>query len=76
MDSIVKLKLVKTDETKEFTFKHAQEILRIDKHKDFEIADKKKFQFINNDLIKRPSPKVSKRTAKPKGDIKGGEVSE
>jgi len=76
MDSIVRLKNRKTGEDKGITFEHAQNILRIDKYNDFEIADKKKFQFINNELIKRPSPKVSKRAAKPKGDNQGGEVSE
>ena len=39
MDSIVKLKLVKTDTVKEYTYSHAQDILRLDKYKDFEVAN-------------------------------------
>ena len=74
MDSIVKLKLVKSDTIKEYTFRHAQDILRLDKYNDFEIADKKKFEFINNDLIKRPSPKGGKKASKSKGDTEGGKV--
>ena len=71
MDSIVKLKLVKQGKTKEYTFRHAQEILRLDKYNDFAIADKKKFQFINNELIKRPSPKNSGKSDKSKGNKEG-----
>ena len=72
MDSKVKLKIIALDVTQEFTFEHAQNILRKDfKFEKFEIADKKKFQFINNELIKRPSPKSSGKSDKSKGNKEG-----
>jgi hypothetical protein len=74
MDSKVRLKTSKTGKVIETTFEHAQNILRIDKNNDFEIADKKKFQFINNDLIKRPSPKGGRKSTKQGADNKRGEI--
>ena len=74
MDSLVELKDVSSGKKRVFTFEVAQNILRDinnSKHKAWVIADKKKFQFINNELNKRPSPKVGKKSAKPKGDIEG-----
>ena len=76
MDSKVILKLGKTGETQEFTFEHAQNILRVDKYKSFEIADNTKFEFINNDLIKKPSTKGSRKSTKQRSSTKGKEVPE
>lgn len=75
MDSIVKLRLVNSGVIKEFPFIHAQAILKADKYNDFECADDK-HQFINNELIKRPSNKGGKKSKKSKPDSEGKEVPE
>lgn len=64
MNSLVELKIVKTGKVQKFSFKQAQEILRIDKLKDFEVADSTKFQFENNELIIQPSPKDGVKSTK------------
>ena len=74
MDSKVNLKNKKTGHVQEFTFEHAQNILRLDKNNDFECADDK-HEFINNELNKRPSTRGGKKSTKSKSSSKGAEVS-
>jgi hypothetical protein len=74
MDSIVKLRVIKTGHVQEFTFEHALNILILDNNNDFECADNK-HQFIDNELIKRPSDKGSEKPTKPKGGKRGKKVS-
>jgi hypothetical protein len=76
MNSKIKLKTSKTGTIVELTFEHAQRILRADRNQDFEIADNTKFEFINNDLIKKPSTKGSRKSTKQRSSTKGKEVSE
>jgi len=71
MDSIVKIKNKKTGAIKELVFPHAQGLLQI--NSDFEPADKT-YEFINNELIKRPSNKGSKKPKKSKPDSEGAEL--
>tara|TARA_Y100000310_G_C20004386_1_gene500001 strand:- start:70 stop:297 length:228 start_codon:yes stop_codon:yes gene_type:complete len=75
MDSKVKLKS-KGGAILDTTFAHAQKILRIDKNNAFEVAEPDKFQFINNELIKRPSKGGNKKPAKQKRSSKGEQVPE
>lgn len=62
MDKKVRLKsgggILETD------FEHAQQILRIDKHNVFKVADPSKFKFENNELIIQPSPKDGVKSIK------------
>ena len=74
MDSKVKLRIIKSGVVCEFTFEHAQNILRGDNYKVFECADDK-HEFINNELNKRPSTKGGKKSTKSKSSSKGAEVS-
>jgi hypothetical protein len=74
MDSIVKLVHKKTGNKKELIFSHAQEFLRIDNS--YECAKNSNHQFINNELIKRPSKGGNKKSAKQKRDNKGEQVPE
>ena len=74
MNGEVKLKLTKLDTIKVFSFEHAQEILRADKYNDFEVADEN-HEFINNELIKRPSDKSGTKPAKSKRSKKGDKAT-
>ena len=76
MDSKIKLRLVKQDVIQVFDFGHAERILKIDKYNDFEIAEPKKFKFIDNALIKLASPKVGRKSNRKDGNTEGSEVSE
>jgi len=74
MDSIVILVHKNKGNKKELVFSHAQEFLRIDNS--YECAKDSNFQFINNELIKRPSKGGSKKSTKQKRGNKGTEVPE
>ena len=72
MDSIVKLIHKKTGNPKELVFSHAQAFLQIDSS--YKCADDK-YQFINNELIKRPSDKSGTKPAKSKRSKKGDKAA-
>ena len=74
MDSIVKLVHKVTGNKKELVFSHAQAFLRIDNS--YKCAKDSNFEFINNELIKRPSNKGSKKPSKSKPSNKGKKVPE
>ena len=74
MNSKVKLKVIKQDVIQEFDFEHAENILKIDKYNDFEIAEPKKFKFIDNALIKLASPKVSRKANRKDSNTEGEQV--
>lgn len=70
----VKLRIIKLDKIKEYDFEHAQNILRIDTHNDFEVADSK-YKFQNNELtvIKQSSSGASTKPKKQGKGNAGGE---
>jgi hypothetical protein len=70
MNTKVKLK-GKCGGVMETSFAHAQKILQIDKHNVFEVAEPNKYQFINNELIKRPSKKGNKKRSEQEPSPEG-----
>ncbi len=71
MKSKVKLKHNKRGVITELTFSHAQELLRVNKN--FEV-ESNNYEFINNELIKRPSKKGGTKSKKSKPDNGGEEL--
>jgi hypothetical protein len=68
-----KVQLKSSAGVNEYEFAHALEIMRIDKYNDFEVVGN--HQFIDNELIIRPSDKGSEKPTKPKGGKRGKKVS-
>jgi hypothetical protein len=58
----------------EVDFAHAEKILQTDKLNTFEIVDKLRFEFIDNELIKRAVNRNSKKSRKSKQDNEGKKV--
>jgi len=56
MNSKVKLRIKTLDKIVEYSFEHAQNIIKDDKYKDFECIDAK-YKIVNNELIKQPKKK-------------------
>jgi hypothetical protein len=72
MNDKVKLELIKTGVVKEYDFDHALAIMRIDKHNDFKVVGN--HEFINNELIIKPSTRGSKESTEPIKGTKGRKV--
>jgi hypothetical protein len=74
MDSKVKLIHKVTGNKKELVFSHAEAFLKIDNS--YECDKDSNYEFINNELIKKPSNRGSKKPNKSKRGNKGKEVPE
>ena len=72
MNDKVKLELVKIGVVKEYDFDHALNIMRLDKYNDFKVVGN--HEFINNELIIKPSTGDSKEPDKPSKRTKGRKV--
>ncbi len=72
MDSKVKLIHKVTGNKKELVFAHAQAFLQIDNS--YKCAKDSNYEFINNELIKRPSKKGGTKSKKSKPDNGGEEL--
>jgi hypothetical protein len=69
MDSIVKLIHKQTGNKKELIFSHAQAFLQIDNS--YEVDKSCNYQFVNNELIKRPSKKGNKKRSEQEPSPEG-----
>ena len=69
-----KVKLEYSGGVKELPFDHALNILRNDKHNIFKVIGK--HQFVDNELIIKPSTKGRKKSSKPAKGKGGAKVSE
>jgi Pyruvate/2-oxoacid:ferredoxin oxidoreductase gamma subunit len=67
-----KVKLKSSAGVKEYDFAHALEIMRIDKYNDYEAVGN--HEFINNELIIKPSTNDSAESDKPSKGKKGRKV--
>ena len=72
MNDKVKLEIIKTGMVKEYDFSHALAIMRLDKNNDFKVVGN--HEFINNELIIKPSTRGSEESTEPSKGTKRRKV--